>query len=218
MINYSFLIIFLLTLGAQFRLRPFIVGQKQGDELIDRPGEEAQNVLLLRRAKALKIFRLIFIVSIAVVLFLIAYKIFILYQLWLKNDFYRHLLPPESLYFYSFSWHNFIKPFFISLLIAFVFILISKFFNRKYNERFFDNEEYYVGALALFLTSYPGCFFYIFFLLIFYLIAHLVFFFFLRQKQAIRLSLYYFWIPVAIFVIIIKDWLSQTEIWRSLIF
>ena len=130
------------------------------------------------------------------------------YQLWLKNDISKHLLPPyqDINYFIFYSLTRFFGPYLISLAAGILFLFSAKTLNKKYQKRFFCPEEYYFGALAIFLSSHPDWLFYLIFVILLYLLIHI---FSLR-----RLSLYYLWIPTVIFVIIIsKLYLSNLSLW-----
>ncbi len=141
------------------------------------------------------------------------------YQLWLKNDISKHLLPPyrDINYFIFYSLTRFFGPYLISLAAGILFLFSAKILNKKYQERFFYPEEPYFGALAIFLTGHPGWLFYLVILIFIYLVLHLLsvigHWSFWKGE---RLSLYYLWLPAAIFVIIISKWLGNLTLWQIL--
>ena len=119
------------------------------------------------------------------------------------------------LYFISYSRMNIFGHYLVALISALGFLIGTNLLNKKCNERFFEKEEPYLGALAIFLIGYPGWIFYLGILIAIYLIIH-----FLSIKKGSlfiqRLSLYYFWMPVAIFVIlIINFWFANFEWWTA---
>jgi len=140
------------------------------------------------------------------------------YQLWLKNDISKHLLPPyqDINYFIFYSLTRFFGPYLISLATGILFLFSAKILNKKYQKRFFYPEEPYFGALAVFLAGWPGLLFYIIFLTLIYLFIHLYSLFIIHNSQ--RISLYYLWLPVAIFVILIQKWLELLPLWKLLKF
>ncbi len=188
-------------------------------------------------------FKYIFIFSIIIIFASNFYFSYQQYQTWLKNDVSKHLLPPYASinYFLFYSFTRFFAPYLISLAAAILFFFSAKILNKKYEERFFEPEEYYFGALSIFLLSHPGWLFYLVFLIIAYLLIHLYSLLISsllnrsgrtrigriarknaeenkEQQEGIRISLRYLWIPIAIFVIIISGWLSNLSIWQLLKF
>ncbi len=158
----------------------------------------------------------IFIISIFVIFILLFYQSFQQFQLWSEHEISKFLLPPyQSLdYFIFYSFFRFFVSYLVSLLAALIFLFIAKFLNKKYQERFFETKEIYFGALAIFLVSYPGWLFYLTILITFYLLFSILCFLFLKRQR--RISMYYWWIPMAIFVIIIIGWLQDLAMWQIL--
>lgn len=157
-------------------------------------------------------FEYIFIFSVIAVFIFSFYLSYQQYQIWSKNDISKHLLPPYTSinYFVFYAFTRFFLPYLVSLAAAVLFLFSAKILNKKYKERFFYPEEYYFGALGIFLTGHPGWLFYLALLIILYLFIHL----FNRD----RLSTYWLWIPVAIFVIImIKIFLLSLSYWQGLV-
>jgi hypothetical protein len=126
------------------------------------------------------------------------------YQLWKANTLTKFFLPPYQNfgYFYSYVGYKIFAPLLISLAVAILLSRFAEFFNRKYGERFFESEEIAVMALGVFLTGYPG--FLLYLILIFLGGILLSAFYFLLSRG--RAPLYYFWLPMAIFAILIKNW------------
>jgi len=91
----------------------------------------------------------------------------------------------------------------------------AKALNKKYQERFFEPEEPYFGALAIFLSAHPGWIFYAIAVILIYLLVHILLSL-VACRLSLRLSLYHLWLPVAIFVIIIQRWLELLPLWSLL--
>ena len=164
-----------------------------------------------------KFFLYFFIFSIFLIFFLLFYQSVQQYQLWSQNEVSQYLLPPHQSinYFIFYVLARFFAPYLISLTIAVLFLFSAKTFNKKYQERFFEPEELYFGALAIFLVSHPGWIFYLIFLTLLYLLIHLYSLFIIHNSLRC-LSLYYWWLPAAIFVIIISKWLASAPLWDLL--
>lgn len=123
--------------------------------------------------------------------------------------------PTGWQYFLSYTRMNIFGSYLVSLIAALGFLGLAIFFNKKFNERFFEPEEPYLGALAIFLIGYPGWLFYLGILIMIYLINHLLM---LKKGTLVvqRLSLRYLWLPTAILVsLIINFWLISFEWWTA---
>ena len=205
MLFYLSLIILVFTLGAQLVqlwLRFFV----------NRRGLTQANT----QTNA-DIFKYIFLISLFLIFGLLFYQSFKQYQLWSQNEISQYLLPPHRSinYFIFYVFRRIFASYLISLMVAILFLFAAKFFNKKYEERFFYHEEYYLGALAIFLMSHPGWLFYLIFLISAYLLIH--FYSLLITHYSLqRVSLYYLWLTVAIFVIIIQRWLKVLPLWSLL--
>jgi len=157
--------------------------------------------------KKAKIFKSLFwlIIFIAVLIFI--YLIFLQAKIWQESSFSRFLVPPYKPFsfviFYVLS--HFGMNYLISLGAALIFLIVSISFNNFFQKRFFEDEEPYLGSLAIFILSYPYFLYYLVFVLGFGLLRAV--FIYLIKKKKNRLSFYYLWLPLAIFTIIIKIWL-----------
>ncbi len=173
--------------------------------------------LLKRRPFGIKAIKVIFIFAIAVVFSLLIYYSYQQYIAWQSVEPSKFLLPPYQTidYFIKYVGARFFAPYLISLIAALVFLYVAKKLNKKYEERFFEQEELWFGALAIFLTGWPGAFFYFIGLILIYFLIH-IFLFFISHFSSPRLSLYYCWLPLAIFVIIINKWLIGLDLWKLL--
>ncbi len=174
------------------------------------------NILKLNFNRKFNFIKLIFIISVIAVFSLLIYYSYQQYVAWAGAEPSKFLLPPyQSIdYFIKYVGGRFFAPYLISLIAAILFLFAANRLNKKYNERFFHPEEPYLGALAIFVIGHPGWLFYFAGLIIFYLLFSIFYFLFSKRNQ--RISLYWWWLPMAIFVIIINKWLIELELWRLL--
>lgn len=163
------------------------------------------------------IFKWIFLTTIIWTFILLFYQSRQQFQIWSQDEISKFLLPPHRsiTYFIFYVGTRFLAPYLISLAVAVLFLFSANFLNKKYQERFFELEELYFGALAIFLTGHPGWLIYGVFIVLVFLLIHL-YSLFTTHYSLQRISLYYLWLPVAIFVIIISKWLEQLSLWSLL--
>lgn len=216
-----------MALGAQLWLR-FFVNDRSGTDA-ENQYQEVRPPNINRQfweVEPLKIIKYIFLFSVVITFSLLFYQSYKQYQFWSQNEVSRYLLPPHQSinYFIFYALARFFAPYLISLAAAVLFLISANLLNKKYQERFFYPEEYYLGAISLFLVGHPGWLFYLALLIVIYLIIHLVA---LMRNNADsnaeqrgmvrRISLYYLWLAVAIFVIIFnKLFLSSLSWWQLL--
>jgi len=106
-------------------------------------------------------------------------------------------------------------PYIISLILALFFMWIATWYNKKYDERFFEKEEIQMGGLSLLLVGHPSWIFYFPLVIFVYLLSHI--YYQLRHGSGNRLPAYHLWVPIAIFVILIsKYWISHQVLWSLL--
>ena len=104
-------------------------------------------------------------------------------------------------------WNDYL----ISLPVAILFALVGYYFNKKYNERFFEKEELFLIAIGILFVGYPGFFFYIPLVLLASIIASAIF-----VKRGERLPLYHFWMPTAVAALFaIHFWASSQSWWNQ---
>ena len=198
MVFYISLTILVLSLGAQLTLRSF--------------GNRSTN------NKSVRIYEWIFYGAIILIFANSFYLSYSQYKIWKYgplSEFTKFFLPPHQSinYFIGYSLFNFFATYLVSLVFAFLFLKAVKYYNKKFEEKFFYPEEYYLGALAIFLSGFPGIFIYIISLFLASALGSLILNKFSTLKGE-RVSFYYLWIPVAIFVIIISRYLQQLPIWQ----
>ncbi|MFA5173350.1 MAG: hypothetical protein WC435_03055 [Candidatus Paceibacterota bacterium] len=183
-------------------------------------------VQIFKRDASFKASRFFFFFSIFFLFLSRVYLVFAQYKTWKNNPLTEKFLPPfnDWSYLFEFSLARFFAPFLVSLLSSFLIIFLLKKINKKLGERLFYHEEPYLAASSLLLSGYPGLIFFIIFLLFSQLFVSLFFFliFKLRPsselKEPPRIPFLFLWVPSALFVIIISNWLEGMEIWRLLQF
>jgi len=240
MVFYFSVTILILALGAQLTLRSF--GKRDAArDVVPSPSRvilnEMKNLFRLAQDKLRegsqdfspaswrtqndrweKIFQWVFYVSVILIFTNSFYLSYSQYKIWKFGpflEFTKFFLPPHQNinYFIGYALFYFFATYLVSLVFAILFLKAAKYYNKKYEEKFFYQEEYYLGALAIFLSGFPGVFLYIISLFIASVLGSLILNRFFTLKGE-RMSFYYLWIPVAIFVIIISKYLQQLPIWQ----
>lgn len=172
----------------------------------------AQVFSFFRKREAAKFFRFVFLVSVVLVLAYFVYLVFAQYILWRDSG------PPSSffvppyrspLYVINYHFIRFGIYYLISFAAAFAFLFGTKYLNKKFDERFFEKEEPYLGALSIFLLGHPQ----LGYAWIYYLgaiLATSVILSFVRghfTKRSERFSLRFLWLPIAVLVMLIQGFL-----------
>ncbi len=170
---------------------------------------------LTRRSFLIRRRWLIFTAAVIAIGALETYYISAQYRLWLASDLTKYFLPPyrDFGYFSFYVLKRFLAPYLISLPIALIVSFLLFWFNRRFNFRFFYPEEPFLAAAAVFLVSYPAFLFYFPLLILLILIISI---FLSWRRRPRRLSFRYLWVPTALFVIIISNWLAGFDWWRLL--
>lgn len=160
--------------------------------------------LFLRRSRLVKAIQYLTPLLACVIFLLLLFDAYQQFSLWQHDPFSQYLLPPHQsvTYFLGYVGIRFFSPFFIALLGAILIPGVAEILNRRYGERFFEEEEFSYMQLGIFLTGYPGFLFYIVFVLLLGIILSA--FYSLRGKG--RAPFYYLWLPCALFAIIIRIW------------
>lgn len=124
------------------------------------------------------------------------------YFFWKNDVVFKYAIPPykDMSYFLKFVGMRFFVPWVLALIASLVLGFVSLWANKKYNERFFENEEIYLGSLGMFLVGWPGFLFYL--ILILFLGLSLSFIYYFKNRG--RAPLYYFWLPAVIVIILVK--------------
>jgi len=119
------------------------------------------------------------------------------YSLWLNNDFSRFLLPPHQpiTYFIGYVWLHFAKAGVFSAALAGLLFLSMTLLNKRFDYRFFYDEEPMMAAISVFAVPWPDGLLVIMLLLAAGIGGQAVFW--LAGKHE-RMPLVYFWLPAAI--------------------
>ena len=150
----------------------------------------------------------------AAIVFIIGYYSSLTYSqylLWRAGPPTTYFLPPHRTIFYLLGYHftRFLLYYLVSLIVAISFMFLAAKSNKKSGEKFFDSEEPYLGALAIFLLGNRAWFLgwtWIFYFLALgglYLLSHLFWGVknkIAKKRGAIRLPLYWLWLLTAILV------------------
>ncbi len=127
------------------------------------------------------------------------------------------LLPPHTSigYFISYVGFRMWAPYVVSLGFAFLWWMGMKFLNKKYEGKFFYDDEICMAPLALFLVGYPGVLLYILLFFFVFVVGSLVQT--ARGGMQARMSMRFFWIPLALCVILINElYFSHLSFWGLL--
>ncbi len=144
------------------------------------------------------------------------YLVILQYIYWSGSPFTQVFLSPY--YFLTYVTRMLVGQSVIAFLAAILFWQAAKFLNKRSSERFFEKEELEIFRLAIFLTGYPAFLIYFIVLILAFLIFNLALsiYHIIAEKASLsglpRFPLYFFWLPTAIFAIIIKSWLDSKGI------
>lgn len=137
------------------------------------------------------------------------------YYGWLSNGITELLLPPYTSIFY-FLQYVFFKiwfPHIVSFLFAVSAFCMMKWMNKKKKGILFFDDEYYIAAIAIFLSGYPGVLVYI---PLFFLVYAFILIF--QRRKYERFSSYFLWFPVALCAILVSKFILEgTILWTLLL-
>lgn len=128
----------------------------------------------------------------------------------------QYLLPPYQpinyFVFYVFAryWSNYVLSFLFSLLA----LTGARWLNERFGERFFYLEEPYLIASVIAVIGNPLWLFYLITVLVVYFLYILVWL--LATKKNVRMTFYYFWLPIGIGFLLAIAWISQMD-WFKLL-
>jgi len=164
----------------------------------------------LRPGNKQKRLRLVFIAAVFLVSAYFVYLVAAQYSMWSRDgSLGKYLVPPYKGigYVVQYCFIRFGVYYAISLASALVFLFSAQKLNAKFGKRFFEPEEPYLGALAVFLLGNPAWrWAWIWYIGAMLVIATLVTsYHFLITKENRRFSLYRLWLPAALLVIIINE-------------
>lgn len=204
MIFWVSISICIIALGAQFKLRSF--GLEEGEV-----------------GKLKKLCAGLFVLAVFAVFAYDFYLSFLQYKMWSVNEISKNLLSQKASvwglqidYFSYYAFMRFFTPSLLALVASGIFFAVARALNKKYDERFFYPEDFWLGALGIFLSGYPGFIFYFIFLLASFLVFQLITIIFSGDKDR-RISLYYFWMPLSAVSLAVSNlWLSNLGAWKLL--
>jgi len=154
------------------------------------------------------------VITIFIYSFYLAYQ---QYDAWSFGGMGKYLLPPytDISYFLFYSLTRIFAPYLISFVISLALLKGLPLLNKRYDGNLFEEDEYYLAALSMFLTGHPGWIFYFLILVAVYLLVHLYSLF--REKKQVRVSLYRLWLVVAVVSIFLGSYvLPRTPLWLLL--
>ncbi|TSC83110.1 MAG: hypothetical protein G01um101419_261 [Parcubacteria group bacterium Gr01-1014_19] len=155
----------------------------------------------MRPSVFLRVARPVFWALLVLPVFLAFYLSYQQYQLWLANPLTQLLLPPNQSvgYFISYASVTFFLPIAVNLLLASVALLIFGWLNRRTKGRIFEGAEPYLIGISILLSGAN----WMFFLVVVAGVALVGSVINLLLKRG-QFSLYYFWLPAAVLVILIS--------------
>lgn len=152
------------------------------------------------------VFKYIFLGGVILIFGFLFYQSYQQYQVWSGNEIFKFLLPSYQPinYFFFYCFTNFFEKQLIALGAAFLFLAAAFLLNKKFQERFFEKEEPYLGALAIFLVGHPWWMYYF---IVVCLIGVVGTFYLKIRRSEKRFPFYHFWLPVAIILMVVKIFL-----------
>ncbi len=130
------------------------------------------------------------------------YWVVALYISWKGSEIAKFFLPPyqSPVYFFETAW-RFVGPWFLSGLAGSLLWKGAEYCNQKFGGRFLESGEAFLIGLGFFLSGYPGFLWYGAAMLALGLILSLIY----EIAGWGRAPLYYWWVPVAMFGIILGN-------------
>jgi hypothetical protein len=172
--------------------------------------------------------------SVGTIFGILFYWTYTQYMLWLGHPLSQFLLPPyqSAGYFVEYVYSRWFAPWLASLFFGFLIAWLAAYLDRRWGGMLFEEEEPRLIGLGIFLTGYPGFLLYLIIFSLCYLSYNATVTFKKRTEDTrptclngnsggrggggtgVRVSMYYFWLPTAIFAIIVKSYLIPAEVWR----
>jgi len=156
-----------------------------------------------------KFLKLILYIFSGVIIFQSVFYTIFNWWLWSQQGISQRLLPPHSPinYVLKYSWqHYWFESIIIIITAAIVFFGIY-FLNKKFEKNLFYNEEKYLAALGILSVGWPNCLIFLCLVLFLGVALHLISFIFNKRRN--RLSLFYFWIPCALLILLLSDIINK---------
>lgn len=157
-----------------------------------------------------------FFLSIAAVVMAQTYLAYAQYHFWQLVSPSKYLLPPYQpiSYFLQYVGWRLFAPYALSLAVGIAFALAARWYNRRRDNQFFYDEEYWFMAMAIFLTGHPGWLLYLVALCA--IMAIVLFFRLVILRKNEKLSFYYLWFPLALAVVALWKWAATFGILMKL--
>jgi len=115
---------------------------------------------------------------------------FLNYSVWKQDPIAYKLLPPFTsiAYFLHYSWQHYFATSIVTIIFAIIVFWGIKSLNKKFNNTFFYDEEPYLVALGILVTSWPNCLIYLSLVLFLGVISHLFYAISLLLRRKVRLE------------------------------
>lgn len=129
-----------------------------------------------------------------------------------------YLVPPHASigYFLFYSLTRFWAALLVGLFFGILALIGAKALNKAHGERFFYPEEPWLIALAITIVGHPMWVFYLITTLFLYLVVNAALN--IKSRGKSRISFYYFWIPVALALLISLPALKSIPLFSALVF
>ncbi|MGE4554604.1 MAG: hypothetical protein AB7D02_00475 [Candidatus Paceibacterota bacterium] len=151
--------------------------------------------------------------------FLIFYSLFLSslnYYLWSLKEFTQKFLPPYNSisYFFRYSFQYFYLETILKIVFSLIIFFGFYFLNKKFQEKFFYEEERYLASLAFLILNWPLNIFYLFFVFFLGVGCHLILILIFKRKK--RVSFLMFWPIIALVFIVLNDIIIKIPFLNSL--
>ncbi|MBI2888642.1 MAG: hypothetical protein HYY10_01835 [Candidatus Liptonbacteria bacterium] len=162
------------------------------------------------RVCALSAIRRLWLMGIVGVGVILASWAYLIYAGWRASELGKFFLPPHRSpeYFFLYVGKRFFLPWGIALAAGFLVLWLAARMNRKYGGRFFESDEPALAGLCFFMSGYPAFFFYLPAMLFVGVGVSVVY----QMRGWGRAPLYYWWVPTAVFVIILKTYVIPESV------
>lgn len=158
-------------------------------------------------------------VSVGIVMVVLAMYTWDQFQIWQEGGLAQFLLPPyqSSLYFWGYVAGRIWGPYLLAGLLGAVIGYGAHHYNRIRNNQLFEPQEMILAPLCFFLMGWPGALVYGVVVLVAFVVASLGVSV-IRSRHE-RISLYYFWLPAALFGILLQELVVRgSVVWNVLTF
>lgn len=157
------------------------------------------------RSRFARVLRRLWVVGIVGIGGVLVSWVYFTYAGWQGSELGRFFLPPHQSpgYFFSYVGERLLAPWGAAFIGSLLAIWFAGRMNRKYGGRFFEEEEPALIGFCFFMSGYPSFLFY----LVLMLLAGTGVSAFYQICGWGRAPLYYWWVPVAVFAIILRTYI-----------